>query len=396
MEVDRPSRNVICFANEWASDPLSKKQVMLRLARRHRVLWINSINNRRPSLTRKDFRRVVEKLRNFKSGLTQVRENIWVLSPIYLPFHGHPLVRRLNRALLGRQIRRSMSRLGFERPITWAFTPTSADVVGTLGETFVVYQCADEYSAFNDAAQEVRARESDLLAKAGLVLVCSSPLLASKQKVNPRTHLVTHGVDYQHFRRAADDATPIAPELRELPHPILGFHGLIADWVNLPLLAQVARLRPEWSVVLVGRPDTDLRPVQSTPNVHVLGHRPYDRLPEYLRGFDVAVLPFVVNELTLSSNPLKLREYLAAGLPVVAAPLPEVARMGDLVSLAATAEDYVRQITRLIETKTLGPSRQRSERVANESWDCKVEEIERLLDEAMAQQVGGNGARSSR
>ena len=395
MDAATASKNIICFANDWSTDPLSKKQIMRRLAGRHRVLWINSINNRRPRLARKDFRRALQKLRGFKSGLIHVEENIWVLTPIYFPFHGHQLFRRLNRYLLRRQIRNALRQLRFERPITWSFSPTSADVVGSLGERFIIYHCVDEFGAFSDAAQEVREREGELLAKAGLVLVCSSPLLESKQKHNPRTYLVTHGVDYAHLRRATEAATPMAPELNNLPRPILGFHGLIADWVDLPLIAQLARLRPQWSFVLVGRVDTDLRAIQGISNVHVIGHRPYERLPEYLRGFDIALLPFVVNELTLNSNPLKLREYLAAGLPVVATPLPEVARMGGLVSLATTAEDYIREISGLMQKGALGPSRARSEKVADESWDYKVKEIERLLDDALAHDTGRNGTNYS-
>lgn len=381
MATSKPD-DIICFANEWSGDPLSKKQLMLRLARRHRILWINSINNRAPRLARKDLRRVWQKLSNFSRGLTQVDKRIWVLTPLYLPFHRHPVVRSLNRWLLGWQIRRTLDRLGFSQPITWSFVPSSADVVGTLGEKSIVYHCVDEYSAFSDAAGEIRDRERELLAKADLVLVCSSPLLASKAERNPRTYLVTHGVDYEHFLRAADPSTPVAPELQALPRPVLGFHGLLADWVDLRLISQLARLRPGWSIVLIGRVDTDLAPVLGLDSVHVLGHRPYERLPEYLRGFDVALLPFITNELTFSANPLKLREYLAAGLPVVAAPLPEIARMATtevLVSMASTADEYVRQITGLLEQGLVGPSRDRSAKMAHESWEYKLAEIERLL-----------------
>jgi glycosyltransferase involved in cell wall biosynthesis len=115
----------------------------------------------------------------------------------------------------------------------------------------------------------------------------------------------------------------------------------------------------------------------------VLGHRPYARLPEYLRGFDVALLPFVVNELTRAANPLKLREYLAAGLPVVAAPLPEIARFEGLVSLASSADEYASRIELLLEQKRVGPSRERSSQVACESWDSKVAEIENLLSSVL-------------
>jgi len=188
-------------------------------------------------------------------------------------------------------------------------------------------------------------------------------------------------VDYDHFRRSAEPDTPVAEELRSLPHPVLGFHGWVADWVDLKLIAGVARLRPEWSIVLVGRADGDLSPVRGLANVHVLGLRPYERLPEYLHGFDVALLPFAVNELTLASNPLKLREYLAAGLPVVAAPLPEVKRMGAMVALASTPDEYVREIESYLARGVRGPSLERARAMAGESWEAKATQIEAWLRE---------------
>jgi glycosyltransferase involved in cell wall biosynthesis len=375
--------DIICFANDWESDPLSKKQIMLRLARRHRVLWINSINNRRPRFASKDLRRTTQKLRAFNRGLVQVRDRIWVLSPVYVPYHGRPLVRSINRRLVGWQVRKALRQLNFTQPISWSFVPTSADFVGTFGEKLIVYQCVDEYGAFTDAAPEICDREQDLLVKSDLVLVSSSALQESKQKSNPQTYLVTHGVDYEHFRHASDDNTRVAEEMRSIKRPILGFHGLLADWVDLPLIAEIAQRRPDWSIVLVGRMDTESDALKGLPNVHVLGHRPYSHLPEFLRGFDVALLPFVSNELTRNANPLKLREYLAAGLPVVAAPLPEVMRLGSLVSVATTPQEYICEISRLLAEGATGPSSQRSEQMAGETWDSKVLIIERLLARAM-------------
>jgi len=391
MQPSETARDILCFANDWSGDPLSKKHVMVRLAKRHRVLWVNSINNRRPRLARKDMSRVWQKLNGFKRGLQQVEEQIWVLTPLYVPFHGHALTRSINRWLLGWQIRRSIRQLRFDRRITYTFIPSSADVVGNLGEEQVIYHCVDEYSAFSDASGEIRAREHDLLAKSDLVFACSSPLLESKRQHNPNTYLITHGVDYDHFRRACDSG-PIAPELAGLRGPILGFHGLIADWVDVKLIGELARLRPEWTIALVGRVDTDVSPLQNLANVRLLGHRPYQRLPEYLRCFSVALLPFVWNELTMNANPLKLREYLAAGLPVVAAPLPEVARLARseaAVFLASTASEYAQRISGLLERGVAGPSQDRSVRMATESWDYKVAEIERFL--ASSQKGGPRG-----
>ncbi len=392
--------DIICFANDWGGDRLSKKQVMLRLARRHRVLWINAINTRRPRVAKKDMGRVLEKLRDFTRGLRQVQDNIWVLAPIYVPFHGRPAWQALNRRLLRWQIRRATRRLHFTAPVTYTFVPTSAPVVGGLGEAAVVYHCVDEYAAFSDAAAEVGPLERDLLAKSDLVIVCSTPLLEEKSKHHPDVRLLTHGVDYDHFRRSAEPDTPVAEELRSLPHPVLGFHGWVADWVDLKLIAGVARLRPEWSIVLVGRADGDLAPVRGLANVHVLGLRSYERLPEYLHGFDVALLPFVINDLTLASNPLKLREYLAAGLPVVAAPLPEVKRMGALVALASSAEEYVSRIESYLARGVHGPSLERAQAMAGESWEAKATEIEgwlrALTPAGAAAPAKANAARGAR
>jgi hypothetical protein len=275
-----------------------------------------------------------------------------------------------------------MRRLGFHDAVTWTFVPSSADVVGTLGERRIVYHCVDEYSAFTDAAPEIHEREQELLRKAHLVMVCSTALLEGKKRANSAVHLVTHGVDYEHFRRAAEVDTPVAVELADLPKPILGFHGLIADWVDLPLLAEIARMRPQWSIVLIGRSDTSLRALRSLPNVHLLGHRPYERLPEYLRGFDIALLPFVNNKLTINANPLKLREYLAAGLPVVATPIPEVVRLAPPAHLASTTVEYVKEIETILAEGRTGPQQRRSAAMACESWDYKVAEMEALLEEA--------------
>lgn len=379
-----PHNDVICFANDWAGDPLSKKHIMLRFARTRRVLWINSINNRRPRLASKDARRVLQKIRDAKAGLVKVQENIWVLSPLFIPFHSRKIARKLNRWLLGIQIRRAVRKLKLSDPVTWAFGPTASDVVGHLGEKCVVYHCVDEFGAFSDAASEIPERERDLLDKADLVIVSSSKLLANKRVHNANTHLVLHGVDFEHFASAANDKTRIADELASIQHPILGFHGLIADWVDIKLIADVARRRPDWSVVLIGRSDTDVSELQQLANVHMLGHRPYSRLPEYLRGFDIAILPFVCNELTHAANPLKLREYLAAGLPVIAAPIPEVARFAPPVKLASTADEYIAAATALIEAGGTGPNPLQSEAMHKESWDFKVRELQQHLDSVLA------------
>lgn len=328
--------------------------------------------------------RVFQKLRGFGKGLELKHPNIWVLSPLFFPFHGMRWARTLNRLFLRYQIRSAMKKLSFLKPTTWTFVPTSADVVGTLGEKLIVYHCVDEYAAFSDAAPEIADRERDLLAKADLVLASASDLLETKKLQNKSTFLLTHGVDHAHFRRAAQEDTLIATDIASLPKPVLGFHGLIADWVDLRLIAELARLQPTWSIVLIGKADTDMSPIKGLHNVHLMGHRVYADLPNYLKGFDVAILPFVNNELTRNANPLKLREYLSAGLPVIAVPIPEVKRFENEVYLADSASEYVKHVQELIDRDEVGPSRSRSDKMASESWQSKAEQAEQFANNSLS------------
>src|SRR5437870_928895 len=141
-------QDIICFSNDWDSDPLSKKHIMSRLAKRNRVLWINSIGNRRPTASARDVKRAIKKLKDFARGQRQVGEGIFVYSPIAVPLHSSPIARWLNRKALRWGLKRAVRRLGFRNPVTWTFEPASAEVAGSLGEHAVVYHCVDEFSEF--------------------------------------------------------------------------------------------------------------------------------------------------------------------------------------------------------------------------------------------------------
>ena len=169
--------------------------------------------------------------------------------------------------------------------------------------------------------------ERQLIRKADLVIVSSEKLRATKSAYNPGTVLVRHGVALDHFREALLPGTRVPDDIAALPRPILGYFGLMAeDWIDIDLMAHVARHFSSGSMVLLGKVTTDLSPAlrHHPSNVHVLGRKPFADLPSYCKGFDVAINPFPLNEVTLNSNPLKVREYLAAGLPVVSTRIPEV------------------------------------------------------------------------
>lgn len=369
-------RDLVVFSNDWDGDPLSKTHIMRILARENRILWVNSIGNRAPKVNTHDARRIWNKLSTFTRGVREVEPNLYVLAPLAVPFYGSPAITRVNGQLLRLQVKRAMKALGFTRPISWSFLPASAPVSGTLGEELVVYQCVDEFSAFSDTnGRHIANLEDQLLKKANLVITSAERLYQSKSKVNSSTVLVRHGVDFQHFVKACDPQTRIPEDLARLPKPVIGFFGLFADWVDQAAIAACARAYPQGSVVILGKvaPDTSVEKLKALPNVHFLGRRPYDALPAYCKGFDVALMPFTVNELTLNSNPLKVREYLAAGLPVVSSDIPEVRKVG-LCKLAKSSADYPAKVQECLD-EGAGPNRERAERIFKESWDARVDEI---------------------
>jgi glycosyltransferase involved in cell wall biosynthesis len=373
-------KDIICFSNDWDGDPLSKKHIMQRLAKRNRILWVNSLGNRNPTASAKDLKRILKKLKDFTRGSRQVEEGIHVFSPLAIPFHGNAAARWINRRALRWSLRRACRKLGFKDPITWTFVPASADVAGDLGEGSLVYHCVDENSGFTGADKAgIRNLERRLMEKSNCVIVSSGLLLENKRRHNQNTFLVTHGVDVPHFRKACDPETELPEDIKALRRPVIGFFGLIAEWVDLDLIRFLADARPDWTFALIGKVVTDTKVLQGLKNVHFLGQKPYQLLPAYAKAFDVAILPFVINELTLASNPLKLREYLAAGLPVVSSAIPEAEKLKHVLHVGRDKAHFLEVIRQIIESGKTGPQISISQQMDCESWDEKVEELSRIL-----------------
>lgn len=374
-------RDIICFSHDWTGDPLSKTHLMRLLARNNRVLWVNSIGYRTPKLNQADVGRMWKKLKAAREPLREVEPNLFVLNPLAIPAYGVRLARTANRWWLRRQIRSAMRKLDFKRPINWIFNPAAALLAGKLGEETLIYQCVDEYSAFSGVtSRALLDLEAGLLKQADLVVVSADMLYRSKSPHNPDTVIVRHGVDFHHFRKALDPATVVPPEVARLPKPVIGFFGLIADWVDVELMVEVAKRYPNGSLVVLGKATADISLLKAQPNVHLLGRKPYEDLPAYCKGFDVGLNPFRINELTLNANPLKVREYLAAGLQVVATNIPEVAILGT----CRIGNDHGEFLSEIDEAlKTPGPQAAISETVRGEGWDARLDEIARHLESAL-------------
>lgn len=380
-------RSIVCFAHDWEGDPTSKTHIMRLLSARNRILWIGSIGMRRPTASRADLSRLARKVRRGFSPLREVEPNLFVASPLTLPLPGLPMADAWNAVFLGAWLRLLSARLSMASPIVWSFLPNVDRLVGRLGERLFVYHCVDEYSAFSGVPREALLRmERRLVGRADAVLTSSERLRDERLRFNPECFFVSHGVDVAHFGKALDPATRVPEELRRLPRPVIGFFGLLADWVDLDIIRHMALARRDWSFALVGSAATDVGVLRSLPNVHLLGRRPYAELPAYGRGFDVAIVPFRRNDLTLRANPLKLREYLAAGLPVVATPLPEMERYRDLVRFAGDGAGFIREAQAAL-TEAPEAAQRRHDAMRAESWERRVEEMSAILERALTRKT---------
>jgi glycosyltransferase involved in cell wall biosynthesis len=374
---------IVAFAKDWHEDPTSNHHVLLELAKSRRVLWLNSIATRTPSLASgRDLGKIRRKLSEFARGPRNVRDDLWVATPLALPLPHSAAARALNRQLLRATIRLYRARLGIDRFQLWTFLPNVADYVGTLGEELAVYYCVDEWSLFGYLDRErTVAAERALLAKVDAVFAINDALAAAKRAHNPRTFVSAHGVDHSLFARALDATTRVPADLDALPHPRIGFYGTLRDWVDFALVAHVARARPRWSIALIGQVLADVGALRELPNVHFLGQKPHDELPAYCTGFDVGIIPYRVDERMQYVNPLKLREYLSAGVPVVSTPVPEVERYAKLARIARTPDEFVVAIERALDDGSPAARAARSAAMTNETWSARVAEVARRVDE---------------
>ncbi len=220
-------RDILCFSHDWTGDPLSKTHLMRVLSKENRILWINAIANRMPTTSTKDIKRIFSKLKRFTEPVKEVEPNIFVLNPLAVPAYGTEAVRRFNQSFLISQVKKAMRKLKFEKPLNMVFNPAAGLLAGKLGEEQLIYYCVDDYTEFTGASRGLKEIEEELFQKSDLVIVSAEKLFDDKKKYNENTHIIRHGTDWRHFRTALDSETKIPDEIKDLPKPIIGFHGLL-------------------------------------------------------------------------------------------------------------------------------------------------------------------------
>lgn len=311
-------------------------------------------------------------------------------TPQYAAVGGPPPVRAVTHWLRRRSLRRALGRAGLARPIVWISTPAQFDARFDLPARLRVYHIVDDYLGYHDLSEAQRAswaaRERSLIDWADLVLAVSEELLESKGAGNPKFRLLPNAVDDAAYRRPAP---PVPAALAGLPRPILGYVGLISVRLDLARLDALAAAHPGWTLVLMGTVyrsgcEELLDRLAARPNVHLLPAVPGDQVPAHVRAFDIGLLPYRVTRETWHASPLKLFEYLAAGLPVVAAQVPGAQQFSDVIALADGQPAWEAAIAAGLAADAPAASAARRAAVAPHTWDARVETLSGYLAEALA------------
>ena len=365
---------VVYFGNDWAAENrTSSHHIASRLAGQVDLLYVDSPGMRAPTGSRRDLSRIWRKIAQAFQKPQRVEPGLWRCTVPQLPWHHVPGVPWLNKQVGAWAVRRAMRHARLQNPILWFVVPHPAMMVDAIDHRLLIYYCIDDYAAHPgvDVAR-ISACDALLTQRADHVFVAPPALLEKKQQMNANTSYAPHGVDVDLFARAQAPQTVVPALAQILSKPVIGYFGLLAPWTDIELLVWLAQQRPQWSFLLVGHASADISALRQLPNVHLVGPQPYQTLPEWAKAFDVAIIPYRQNQQVRNANPLKLREYLATGKPIVSVPAPEVEKFPGLVRVALDYDAYLAAIELSIQEDNAQLRASRIASVRDMSWDHRA------------------------
>jgi glycosyltransferase involved in cell wall biosynthesis len=351
------------------------QHLLSRLARQHRVLFVEE------PITLTDEGEGKPRLEVFPghsaSNVTVLRLLLPASQPCQIG-HGDPQTQEIYTRLLLEYLKNE----GYTNPILWMYTPMGLDFVEAIQPELLVYDVMDQLSAFLGAPPQLLQREETLLRRADLVFTGGMSLYRAKLPFNPNTHLFPSGVEIEHFAQATKPGAFERPaDLQNIPRPVLGYYGVIDERMDLPLLAHLAQSHPEWQIVMLG-PVVKINPkdLPQAPNLHYPGIKSYEELPAYLNHFDVALVPFAMNEATRYLSPTKTLEYMAAHKPVVSTPIHDVIELyGEVVRVASTPAEFVSQVEAALKEDAKARLPKEDELLAQHTWNSIADRMDELI-----------------
>ncbi len=378
-------RSVVCFGGEdwwYHNRGHCDMQFMRQFAKHVPVLYVNSIVIRKPNFSEGPvfWQRLQRKARSIFRGLRQVSERFWVFSPVTAPVHHIPGFRVINDIAIRLQTRGVMRRLTMQKPLVWVNCPGACFAALALPRCGLVYQRTDRFEDFPGIdAHRVSLYDRMLRERADLTFYCNRSLYEEERETCRAALYVEHGVDYERFAQPSSDVA-LPADIADLPRPIAGFFGAIdTHKFDLDLAVRVAGELPGFSFVFIGEASIDCSALSALPNVSMVGRIPYERIPDYGRVFDVCLMPFKSNAWIEAFSPIKLKEYLALGKPIVTTGFPELSEYAELVYVGEDARRFAECVARAVREDSVSMQQKRRQRVSGHSWESKAQLVVRAL-----------------
>ncbi len=405
-------RDVILISSiEWDFNWQGHQEIATRLARAgNRVLYVENMGVRAPGL--RDARRVAQRFSHWAGslldgGVRQVAPDLYVCSPLILPPFGGRLRHQFNRRFLLPMLLRVVRNLDFDPSVVWTFLPT--DTVASFVRMIrgprgvVVYYCIADFAELTPNREDILRSEREIIELSDVIFAQGPHLAEHCTLPGKRPEIFPFGVNIGRFSHnghasaygdlnANGNGSAPSP-LKSLPHPVIGYVGGIHKFFDVEMLTAMARARPHWSFVLVGPLQTSAGELKRLPNVHLAGQKPHEELPDYIRGFDVGIVPYLFNTYTATVVPTKINEYLAMGKPVVSTDLPEVSnfngRHGVIITSPNRAKEFVASIERaLLTSGEESVITRRREVAALNDWEARYERMSLLIEQELRRKRG--------
>ena len=367
-------RDMIVFGEDFGGLPSSTQHLVKHLPKMRKIIWVNSIGLRQPKLNRNDCLRTIAKLLGHTkqdfSYPSQVPDNLHIVNLRTIPAPKSHLSRQLAKSMMLNQLLPVLKKHDIQQPILWSSLPTAADLCGHLNESSVIYYCGDDFSALSGVDhQVVTEHENKMVQKANIILGASEAICAKFPR--NKTLLLPHGVDLDLFSKPA----PKAADFPNNGRPVAGFYGSLSSWIDYELINYVALNLPNWDFVFIGPINMPYYPLPRLTNIHYLGPKPHHQLPCYSQHWQASLLPFKSNKQIQACNPLKLREYLAAGAPIIATPFPALEIYGKYINVVENAHE----MSEALKLATYEHKRS-ADIVASDSWRARSQFVRSLLD----------------
>ena len=378
------NENIICISSiDWDFIWQGHQEIMSALAEKgNRVLFIENTGVRTPGI--RDISRIRSRIRNWLKGVNGIRkerENLYIYSPLVLPFPYSRAARWINRHLILAVLKKWMKVVDFSDPIIWTFLPAplSLDIADSLMKKLIVYYCIDNFSVSSSSAKKIRRSEEKLLRRSDLVFVTSEELRDKCSKYNSNVYKFPFAVSFEKFEKARLKNTETPDELKNIKRPIVGYVGGVHKWVDQGLINELAKKHTDYSFVFVGPIQTKVTELLKLKNVHFLGKKDHERLPLFIKYFDVCVIPYLITDYTRNVYPTKLNEYLALGKAVVSTSLLEIElfnkEYGGIVYMAEDTKAFSGHIEKAIRENEPSFVSKRIEAAQENSWESRIEKM---------------------